>query len=263
MNSKTRRMVKLLIVCLLCGGVAWQLFYTDKRSATGPVEAPLRWLDEETLLSVEKGSLFLRTQGAPRREIYTLAPPANMFSSANACISEKQWWLNTLQKTVTGFVRDLRWIGPISLEVGTGTNGQITIQKTARYEMLVEPCPRKTQRLISDEESRYNLELPRRSFVEIKWGYSCFSCGCGCYAHLNFYVVGENIYAHVYGYPVVNKRRGVYRLNQTGTGPHWKKIVSGRPQPPLAFSPSGEKVAYFEISRLGDSFVIADIAGHN
>jgi hypothetical protein len=72
-------------------------------------------------------------------------------------------------------------------------------------------------------------------------------------------VEGGNIFAHVWGYPVVNERRGIYRLKQASSGPYWEKVVSGRPQPPLAFSPSGAKVAYFELSRWGDRFVVADI----
>lgn len=376
--------VFLVVVC----AIAWQLFYTDKRSASGPVEKPLRWLNEETLLSFENGSLFLREQGTPRRNIYTLSPPGNMFSPVNSCIAEDRWWLATIQKTFTGSTTNWTWKGPVSLKVKSGPNGQVSILETTQHERLAqplptscmqddayqaatsflrdkreersaeyisvdgrrylfrtlgppleelgsfgtlssaptgghlylhdyprglitlageklsvhtfpddyikrfgpskvlswgyalwdrslervlfiqsaceqieghEPCTRKALWLTPDLEPLNIIELPGESLVEIKPGYRCFSCGCGCYSHQNIYVEGGNVFAHVWGYPVVNERRGIYRLNQTPSGPEWEKVVSGRPQPPLAFSPSARKVAYFEISRFGDRFVVSEI----
>jgi hypothetical protein len=122
-----------------------------------------------------------------------------------------------------------------------------------------ESCTRKALWLTPDLEPLDYIELPGEPLVEIKRGYTCFSCGCGCYAGETIYVEGGQVYAHVWGYPVKNKIRGIYRVRQTADGPVWDKVIGGRPQPPLAFSPSGDKVAYFEISRLGDTFRIADM----
>jgi hypothetical protein len=384
MKIYTRRTAILLIAFLLCGGLAWHLFYTDKRSATVPIESPLRWLDDETLLSFEEGSLYLRKQGATRREIYTLAPPANMFSSASACISQNLWWLSTWQITATGSGMHGFSNGPVSLAVGADPGGWISVLETTQHGRFAKPvpiscmedekhqtdddylrsgrisvdgksyflglpgaydesrlhseltsaprggrlylnarprglvtidgkklslhefpdeyvetfgfspstqwgyalwdrslervlfvqsaclpvvdgesCTRKALWLTPELEPLSTVQIPGESLVEIKSGYNCFSCGCGCYSHQNIYVEGGNIYAHVWGYPVANNQRGIYQLVQAPSGPQWEKIVSGRPQPPLSFSPDGNKVAYFEISWFGDSFVIADITSQN
>lgn len=390
MKSPSRRTIIFFIVSLICCAILFQLFYTDKRSASGPAEAPLRWLNEETLLSSEEGSLFLRKQGEPRREFYSLAPQGAMFSATNACISEAAWWLGTWKRTVNGSVISGSNSGPILIEVETDAVGEISVKGTTQQARLARPipatcqldeaydatttflrnnkgyqedrrleidkksyimrdlspvfderrtlsgvlnsapkgghlylhdrprglltiagdkvsihqfsdeynqafgisrvmpwgyalwdrslnqalfiqsacadrkenapCTRKALWLTAELEPQNMIELPGDSLVEIKSGYSCFSCGCGCYSHQKIYVEGGNVFAHVWGYPVEDEKRGIYRLEQRPSGPVWRKIVSGRPQPPLSFSPSGEKVAYFELSLFGDHFVMADIS---
>jgi len=133
------------------------------------------------------------------------------------------------------------------------------VQSGCEFDENELPCTRKAQWLTADLKPLDIVELPGETLVKIKPGYSCYSCGCGCYSHQELYAEGGNIFAHVWGYPVVNERRGIYRLKQASSGPYWEKVVSGRPQPPLAFSPSGAKVAYFELSLWGDRFVVADV----
>jgi hypothetical protein len=386
--NKKRRLLSLAVFALVVAASFWKLFYTDKRSASGPVEVPLAWLSEEQLLSFEQGHLFLREQGGTRSEIFALAPPANMFSTADACIADDRRWLTTAQKTVSGSGISSSLIGPISLEIEHGSGRSISVLEVIQQERLANPvptsckrdhesdaataflrsneqyqadrritvdrktyflrhlnavyeerlsygslssapngghlylndqprglmslkgkrvevhpfsdeyidsfgtslvsswgyalwdrsleqvlfvqsacepdesglpCTRKAQWLTADLEPLHIVELPGETLVKIKAGYSCFSCGCGCYSHQELYVEGGNIFAHVWGYPVVNGIRGIYRLKQSSSGPYWEKIISGRPRPPLAFSPSGAKVAYFELSRWGDRFVVADV----
>lgn len=135
------------------------------------------------------------------------------------------------------------------------------VQSACESDENEPPCTRKAQWLMADLKPLDIVELPSETLVKIKPGYKCFSCGCGCYAHQELYAEGGNIFAHVWGYPVVSESRGIYRLRQAPSGPYWEKVISGRPQPPLAFSPSGSKVAYYELSRWGDQFVVADIPG--
>jgi len=102
--------------------------------------------------------------------------------------------------------------------------------------------------------------MPGESLIEIKSGYTCFSCGSGCYNHEQLYAQGGEIYAHVFGYPAKNNVSGIYRLEQSDVGPYWKKVISGGPRPPLAINPNGRPVAYFELSRLGEALRIRDFA---
>lgn len=382
------RILSLAVFALVVVGSFWKLFYTDKRYASGPVEVPLAWVNEEQLLSFEQGLLFLREPGGTRSEFFALSPPANMFSTAHACISDDRWWLTTAQKTVSGSSTRVSLSGPISLEIEHRDGQPISVVEVMQHERYANPvptsclqdyesdattaflrtneqyqadrrirvdgktyflrhlnaayeermshgslssapygghlylsdqprglmslrggsieihpfsdeyierfgaspvsswgyalwdrsleqvlfvqsscepdnsglpCTRKALWLTADLEPLHVVELPGETLVKIKSGYTCFSCGCGCYSHQGLYVEGGNIFAHVWGYPVVNERRGIYRLKQTSSGPYWEKVVSGRPQPPLAFSPGGAKVAYFELSRWGDRFVVADV----
>lgn len=383
--SRAWRFVLLGAVVLAL--VGWQLFYTDKRAATGPVERPFGWLDAETLLSSEGGSLFMRRGGRERELLFTAEGTGTEFSGP-ACIARDRWWLGSLTRTEAGGAVTLSNDGPVLFEVQIGTGGEVSAVKPvlrarfsspvpmtcekdlaaaaaldflrtqksyqenetvlidgARYLLRLpspsyggdrgsvamtsapeggqiylhdqprgltvlagdrlsvqlfpaemakamgasqgaawgyllwdrakqqalfvqnscvaeggKPCTRKAIWLSPSLEALEMVELPSEPLIEIKAGYSCFSCGCGCYSHQALIAEGGEIYAHVWGYPVKNARRGIYRLAQTDEGPIWEKIVSGRPQPPLAFSPDGRKVAYFELSRLGDRFKIADIA---
>ena len=120
-----------------------------------------------------------------------------------------------------------------------------------------EDCRRKALWLMPSLAPLSTIEMPGMSLIEIKSGYTCFSCGCDCYSHEKIYVENGIVYLHVWGYPVVDGVRGIYRLMQTDNGPIWEKIISGRPGSPLVFSPKGDKVAYFEISRFGDEFKIS------
>ena len=383
--SKAWRVVLLVAVVLALAG--WQLFYTDKRATTGPVERPFGWLDAETLLTSEGGSLYLR-RGGGERELLFAAEGTGAEFTGPACLARDRWWLGSVTRTEADGAVTLSNDGPVLFEVQRETSGDVSAVKPVAQARFSSPvpmtcekdlaaaaaldflrtqgtyqengtvlidgeryllrlpssshggdrgsvamtsapeggqiylhdqprgltvlagdrlsvhlfpaemaeamgasrgaawgyllwdrakqqalfvqnscvaeggksCTRKAIWLSPSLEASEMVELPSEPLIEIKAGYSCFSCGCGCYSHQALVAEGGEIHAHVWGYPVKNARRGIYRLAQTETGPIWEKIVSGRPQPPLAFSPDGRKVAYFELSRLGDRFKIADIA---
>ncbi len=95
--------------------------------------------------------------------------------------------------------------------------------------------------------------LPREDLLIVKEQLQCFSCGCGCYTREEVYAVNGIVYFHVFGFPLPASRRGLYRVTpESGGKSSWSQVVSGRMEPPLAFSPSGCKVAYFQVSYFGD-----------
>lgn len=140
-----------------------------------------------------------------------------------------------------------------------GLNQALFVHNTCGPSQSKSDCRRKALWLTPSLEPISDFEMPGESLIEIKNGYTCFSCGCGCYSHEELYVMGGEVFLHVRGYPVENHARGVYRLAQDSTGSVWEKIISGRPQSPIAVSPNGQHIAYFEISRLGDQFRIVQI----
>jgi len=376
-----KRLLLLAATCLVLGGIWWHLFYTDKRSATEPVEVPLGWLGEDILLTGERGRLFIRTSSTTRIEIYALEGKNAEFGFGDACIGSHRWWFTTstvLRKNgrvsssiskrlalpveglgddgipkigtpieydwrdhpmlpscevdlsseaTSAFLRSsesfqndrsiqidgepvrLEYAGgrfaqqvegslfldrdPVglihligdsasrfsfpqpyadTLKIGRRLNwGEIIWDRSLGHALFIHntcssgrtddpECRRKALWLTPDLEPLSTVEMPGKSLIKIKPGYSCFSCGCGCYSHEQIYAENGVIYAHVWGYPVENNARGIYRLLQTQSGPTWEKLVSGRPQAPLAFNPRGDRVAFFEISRLGDELRIAEIS---
>ncbi|WP_122073721.1 hypothetical protein [Pseudophaeobacter sp. EL27] len=141
----------------------------------------------------------------------------------------------------------------------SGLNQALFVHNTCGPGQSGPDCRRKALWLTASLEPISDFEMPGESLLEIKNGYTCFSCGCGCNSHEELYVMGGEVFLHVWGYPVKNLTRGVYRLKQKSTGPAWEKIISGRPQSPIAVSPNGRQIAYFELSRLGDQFRIVQI----
>lgn len=90
----------------------------------------------------------------------------------------------------------------------------------------------------------------------------CFSCGCGCYTRELAYFANGTIYFHVTGFPIPEKRRGLFEVVTNADGTFaWRQRIRGRIEPPLVFSPSGCKVAYYEVSYLGNELVIQDLCG--
>ncbi|MCT4610856.1 MAG: hypothetical protein N4A70_16830 [Pelagimonas sp.] len=96
--------------------------------------------------------------------------------------------------------------------------------------------------------------LPNDDPLFVKEKFACFSCGCGCYTQEDVYVVNGEAFFLYSGFPLPNSQRGLYRVADFGEGStEWVHEIKGRIEPPLAFSPSGCKVAYFRVSRFGDS----------
>lgn len=121
-------------------------------------------------------------------------------------------------------------------------------------------CLRMAWWLSEDMEVKSSFLLPRDDLLFTKEKLSCFSCGCGCYTQEDVYAVGGKAYFHVSGFPLATSKRGLYKVVFDGSGEaKWQQEIKGRIESPLAFSPSGCKVAYFQVSRFGDSLEVKDL----
>lgn len=121
-------------------------------------------------------------------------------------------------------------------------------------------CTRSAWWISSDLEVTSSFLLPIEDpyFAEEK--LSCFSCGCGCYTHQDVYVVNDQVFFHFAGFPIKNSKSGLYRVVDIGSGKtEWHHEIKGRMEPPLAFTPSGCKVAYFRVSRFGDELQVQNL----
>ena len=156
-------------------------------------------------------------------------------------------------------VGDILWHSEGYTIFDRGLNKALFVQNGCSKSEYSENCTRKALWLSDKLEGENFFEIPEEPLIEIKSGYSCFSCGCGCYAYESLYAENGKIYLHVWGYPVVDSLRGVYRLKETKAGPTWEKIVSGQVQSPIAVSADGKKIAYFTISWFGDEFKVVNL----
>ena len=76
----------------------------------------------------------------------------------------------------------------------------------------------------------------------------------------DIYAVNGEAFFLYSGFPLTASQRGLYRVANLGSGrTEWIHEIEGRIEPPLAFSPSGCKVAYFRVSRLGDSLQVKNL----
>ena len=121
-------------------------------------------------------------------------------------------------------------------------------------------CTRTAWWLDSDLKVSSSFLLPNADPLFTEEKFSCFSCGCGCYTQEDVYAVNGKAYFLYSGFPLSNSQRGLYRVVDFGSGgTEWVHEIKGRIEPPLAFSPSGCKVAYFRVSRLGDSLQVKNL----
>ncbi|MFC5767876.1 hypothetical protein [Thauera sinica] len=74
--------------------------------------------------------------------------------------------------------------------------------------------------------------------------FSCFSCGCSCYAHFDLAGAQGRIYAHIYGKSVGDSVAGVYELTHVKAETHWVQGVAGNFSGPILVSPEGCRIAY-------------------
>ncbi len=118
-----------------------------------------------------------------------------------------------------------------------------------------EPCLRTAWRLSPDLVVLETLPLPPRNIVQVDEDkLSCFSCGCSCYTREDAYAVDGKLYFHVSGRPFPYAQRGLYEVVSAENGAtSWRQVVKGRIEPPLAFSPSGCKVAFHRVSYFGNA----------
>lgn len=121
-------------------------------------------------------------------------------------------------------------------------------------------CTRTAWWLDSDLQVISSFLLPNDDPLFTEEKFSCFSCGCGCYTQEDIYAVNGEAFFLYSGFPLTTSQRGLYRVANLGSGrTEWIHEIEGRIEPPLAFSPSGCKVAYFRVSRLGDSLQVKNL----
>ncbi|MTI15940.1 hypothetical protein E1162_01665 [Rhodobacteraceae bacterium RKSG542] len=121
-------------------------------------------------------------------------------------------------------------------------------------------CTRTAWWLDADLQVMSSFLLPNDDpfFTEEK--FACFSCGCGCYTQEDVYAVNGEAFFLYSAFPLPKSQRGLYRVADLGAGrTEWVHEIKGRIEPPLAFSPSGCKVAYFRVSRFGDSLQVRNL----
>jgi hypothetical protein len=115
-------------------------------------------------------------------------------------------------------------------------------------------CTRTAWWLDADLQVLSSFLLPNDDPLFVEEQFACFSCGCECYTQEDGYAVNGEAFFLYSGFPLPNSQRGLYRVVDLGEGrAKWAHEIKGRIEPPLAFSPSGCKVAYFRVSRFGDS----------
>lgn len=103
------------------------------------------------------------------------------------------------------------------------------------------------------------FKLPGKNLARPSWDDRCFSCGCSCYIVTDHYAVGGEVYMHIRGWPLPDSQRGLYRLRADPSKPDWERLVPGRLSAPLAFSPSGCKVASYTVSYFGNALSVFDL----
>jgi hypothetical protein len=121
-------------------------------------------------------------------------------------------------------------------------------------------CTRTAWWLDSDLQVISSFLLPNDDPLSTEEKFACFSCGCGCYTQEDVYAANGEAFFLYSGFPLTASKRGLYRVANLGSGrTEWIHEIEGRIEPPLAFSPSGCKVAYFRVSRLGDSIQVKNL----
>ena len=128
------------------------------------------------------------------------------------------------------------------------------LQTDCQYPKEDESCLRTGWWLDRDLSVVKTLALPKDDLLSVRGKLSCFSCGCGCFTHEDVYAVDGTVFFHVAGFPIPPFRRGLYELDVANDGStRWRQVISGRIEPPLAFSPSGCRVAFYQVSFWGNS----------
>jgi len=121
-------------------------------------------------------------------------------------------------------------------------------------------CTRTAWWLDSDLQVASSFLIPNYDPLFTEEKFACFSCGCGCYTQEDVYAVNGEAFFLYSGFPLPSSQRGLYRVaNLVSERTEWIHEIEGRIEPPLAFSPSVCKVAYFRVSRFGDSLQVKNL----
>lgn len=121
-------------------------------------------------------------------------------------------------------------------------------------------CTRTAWWLNSDLQVISSFLLPNDDPLFTEEKFACFSCGCGCYTQEDVYAVNGEAFFLYSGFPLSSSQRGLYRVEDLGEGrSEWVHEIKGRIEPPLVFSPSGCRVAYFRVSRFGDGLQVRNL----
>ena len=120
-------------------------------------------------------------------------------------------------------------------------------------------CPRMGWWLDQNLNVVQTVRFPDVNLIHTLPSLSCFSCGCSCYTNNDIYVFNGEVYAHVWGFPILRWKRGIYKLDKSNDEYIWEQIRRGRIEAPLAISPSGCQVAYYEVGLLNEGFQIDKI----
>lgn len=140
------------------------------------------------------------------------------------------------------------------------TNMFFAFQNSCGKDDAVGECTRSAWWINSNMEVVSSFLLPIDDPYSTREKLACFSCGCGCYTHQDVYVVDGQVFFHFAGFPIKNARQGLYRVVKAAPGQsEWRHEIKGRIEPPLAFTPSGCRVAYFRVSRLGDELQVKEL----
>ena len=140
------------------------------------------------------------------------------------------------------------------------TNMFFAFQNSCDKDDAVGECTRSAWWVNSNMELITSFLLPIDDPYSTREKLSFFSCGCGCYTHQDTYAVNGQAFFHFAGFPISNARQGLYRVVETTSGQsEWRHEIKGRIEPPLAFSPSGCKVAFFRVSYWGDELRVEDL----
>lgn len=127
-------------------------------------------------------------------------------------------------------------------------------QSGCRPEEASGFCTRSAWWLNQDLQVTSSFLLPKEDPLYTPEKFACFSCGCGCYTQEDVYAVNGTAYFQYSGFPLPLVQRGLYKARpQPGGTAIWEHLIKGQIEPPLAFSPSGCQVAYFQMSTRGDS----------
>lgn len=121
-------------------------------------------------------------------------------------------------------------------------------------------CTRTAWWLDSALKVRSSFLLPTHDPLFTEEKLSCFSCGCGCYTQEDVYAVNGQAFFLYSGFPLKWSQRGLYKVIEHDDGrSEWLQVIKGRVEPPLSFSPSGCRVAYFRVSRFGDRLEVREL----